>query len=170
MALKSYIFGYDYKAPCVVATGHPKNPQGIQFKQFRKGQIIQGELKHSNNKPAFVFHQGTFVIPLSVVKELVTKEIGHSADVKSYASGTSSDLSDFDQPKKPTPKIKIMDATILGAIAGVLLVYVAEKQGWISEPDKKYKLYGAIGGAALGGYMVYRTSPKKQTVIRTKKN
>lgn len=167
MALKSYIFGYDYKAPCVVATGHPKNPQGIQFKQFRKGQIIQGELKHSNNKPAFVFHQGTFVIPLSVVKELVTKEIGHSAETKSNAPG---DLSDFDQPKKPTVKIKMMDAAILGGLAGVLLVYVSEKQGWISEPDKKYKLYGAIGGAALGAYLIHRTSPKKPSVIRTKKN
>ena len=34
----------------------------------------------------------------------------------------------------------------------VVGVYVAEKQGWIAEPDKKYKLYGALIGAAGAAY------------------
>jgi hypothetical protein len=162
MAQKSYIFTKDFKSPMVVATGLAHNPQSIKFKRFQKGQIVRGEIKHANNKPAFILVNGVCVVPLDVVKELVTKAVVSNADGGS------------DAPKKakkvvvPTnPKVRYVDAMILGAIVGALGVYLAEKQGWIGEPDRKYKLYGALGGAALASYIVYRTNnarPKVQIV------
>ena len=75
MALKSYILTKDFKSPYVTSTGLPHNPQAIRFKQFKKGEVITGEMKHANNKPAFVLVNGVCVVPLEVIKELVTKEI-----------------------------------------------------------------------------------------------
>lgn len=165
MAQKSYIFTRDYKSPMVVATGMAHNPQSIKFKKFQKGEIVRGELKHANNKPAFLLVNGVCVVPLDIVKELVTKEVVSNAEGSSTAS--------FPKPKKikvPTnPKVRYADAMILGAIVGVIGVYVAEKQGWIGEPDRKYKLYGALGGAALASYIVYRTNnakPKVQVISK----
>jgi hypothetical protein len=167
MAQKSYILTRDYKSPMVVATGMAHNPTSIKFKKFQKGQIVRGELKHANNKPAFILVNGVCVVPLDLVKELVTKE------VVSNASGGGSSFPDS-KPKKvkvPTnPKVRYADAMILGAIVGALGVWVAEKQGWIAEPDRKYKLYGALGGAALAAYVVYRTNnarPKVQIVSKS---
>ena len=161
MAQKSYIFTHDFKAPYVTATGMPHNPQAIKFKRFQKGQIARGELKHANNKPAFLLVNGVCVVPLDIVKELVTKAV-------SNADG-SAPVSDKPKVVKvPTnPKVRYADAMIIGAIVGVVGVYVAEKQGWIAEPDKKYKLYGALIGAAGAAYIVYRTNnakPKVQVV------
>ena len=161
MAQKSYIFTHDFKAPYVTATGMPHNPQAIKFKRFQKGQIARGELKHANNKPAFLLVNGVCVVPLDILKELVTKAVSN-ADGAAPVS---------DKPKVvkvPTnPKVRYADAMIIGAIVGVVGVYVAEKQGWIAEPDKKYKLYGALIGAAGAAYIVYRTNnakPKVQVV------
>jgi len=168
MAQKSYIFTKDYKSPMVVATGLAHNPQSIKFKRFQKGEIIRGELKHANNKPAFLLVNGVCVVPLDIVKELVTKE------VVSNASGSTSSEPKVKKIKVPTnPKVRYADAMILGAIVGVVGVYVAEKQGWIAEPDRKYKLYGALGGAVLAAYIVYRTNnakPKVQVIKNTEED
>jgi hypothetical protein len=167
MAQKSYIFTHDYKAPYVQITGIPHNPQAIKMKKFSKGDIIRGELKHANNKPAFILVNGVCVVPLDVVKELVTKEVVSGAD------GNSSKES---KPKSkvisiPTnPKVRYADAIIIGAIIGAASAYLAEKQGWISEPDRKNKLYGAGIGALAAAYIVYRTNnakPKIQVVKTT---
>lgn len=159
MAQKSYIFTRDYKSPMVVGTGLAHNPTAIKFKKFQKGQIARGELKHANNKPAFLLVNGVCVVPLDIVKELVTKE------VVSNAVGTASDEPKVKKVKVPTnPKVKYGDAVILGAIVGVIGVYIAEKQGWIAEPDRKYKLYGALAGAALAAYVVYRANNAKPKV------
>lgn len=170
MAQKSYIFTQDYKAPYVTVTGLAHNPQKIQLKKFHKGEIVRGELKHANNKPAFLLVNGVCVVSLDVVKELVTKA------VVSHADGTTSPQASA-KPKKvvlPTnPKVNYIDAMIIGAIAGIAGVYVAEKQGWITEPDRKYKLYGAAIGAAAAGYIVYRTKygkPKVQIIKQESEN
>ena len=163
MAQKSYIFTHDFKAPYVTATGMPHNPQAIKFKRFQKGEIVRGELKHANNKPAFLLVNGVCVVPLDIVKELVTKAVSN-AD----GGGSSFPESKPKVVKVPTnPKVRYADAMIIGAIIGVVGVYVAEKQGWIAEPDKKYKMYGALAGAVAAAYVVYRTSngkPKVQVV------
>ena len=167
MAQKSYIITHDFKAPYVQVTGLPHNPQAIKMKQFRKGEIIKGELKHANNKPAFILVNGVCVVPLDVVKELVTKAVVSGAD-----GSTSTDS----KPKTkvitvPTnPKVRYADAIIIGAVIGAIAAYFIEKQGWIGEPDKKNKLYGAAIGAVAASYIVYRTNnakPKVQVVKTT---
>ena len=161
MAQKSYIFTHDYKAPYVVVTGMAHKPQSIKMKQYRKGDIVRGELKHSNNKPAFVLVNGVGVVALDVIKELVTKA------VISHADGSTSIES---KPKASkvmvatNPKVRYVDAMIIGSIVGIIAVVVAEKQGWISEPDSKYKLYGGALGAVAAAYIVYRTNNAKPKV------
>jgi hypothetical protein len=149
MALKSYIVIADIKTPYVQGTGVPHRPQEVRFKLIRKGEIIKGELKHANNKPAFVLVNGTLVVPLSAVKELVTKEITSNVD------GIAKD--DKAPMKLPSiNKVKYVDAIIVGALLGVGGAYLSEKQGWLGEPDKKNKLYGALIGGAVALYGLYR--------------
>lgn len=169
MALKSYIITHDVKSPYIVATGLPHNPQEVRLKLFRKGQVVKGELKHANNKPAFLLVNGVCVIGLDVVKELVTKEINSNASGGTTTSaakvidktvGLSKDNSN--------PKVRYIDAMIVGALLGVGAVFLADKQGWIKEPDKKHKLYGAIGGAIVGYYFMYRKKTQKPKFKLTK--
>ena len=164
MALKSYVLKQDMKVPYVVNTGHAARPTQVKFKRFRKGEIITGEMKHANNAPAFILVQGVLPVPVWAVKELISKEI------VSHADGTES-LQDKTISAPPTnvdkyPKIKVTDAVILGAILGALGVYIAEKKGLIKEPEKKNKLYGAVGGAAIFGYIAFRM--KKKTTKKLK--
>lgn len=159
MALKSYIVTQDFKSPVVRVTGVPHKPQEIRFKRFRKGEIIKGELKHANNEPAFILVGGACVVPLNVVKELVTKEI------VSNAEGTE-EKPPIKITPKAGPRMKYLDAVIVGSLLGVGGAYLAEKQGWIAMPDKKNKIYGALIGAAVGLYFVYRfklNKPKPNT-------
>jgi hypothetical protein len=154
MALKSYVVTQDYRSPFVRMTGRPNRPQEVKFKSFRKGDIVNGELKHANNAPAFVLVQGTLVFPLSVVKEVVTKEIVsevEGGEAKPEAKKIS---------LQSMSKVKYIDAIVVGGLAGFGGVFLAEKQGWIVSPDKKNRIYGAIGGALLGIYLVYRTKNK----------
>ena len=161
MAIKSYIVTQNFKSPYVQVTGRPDRPQAIKFKQFRRGDIVKGELKHANNQPAFVLAEGTLVLPLEVVKELVTKEI------VSYASGsTESQLPKASEVVKlsTNPKVQYIDAALIGAIIGFGGVYFAEKKNWLPvDADKRMKIYGALVGAALGAYLVYRFKSNKQT-------
>jgi len=170
MAQKSYIITHDFKAPYVQITGIPHNPQAIKMKKFSKGDIIRGELKHANNKPAFILVNGVCVVPLDVVKELVTKEVVSGADGNSSKESKSKSK----VISIPTnPKVRYADAIIIGAIIGAAGAYLAEKQGWISEPDKKNKLYGAGIGALTAAYIVYRTNnakPKIQVVKTTEED
>ena len=163
MAQKTYIVTHDFNAPYVRVTGIPHKPQEIKAKRFRKGDIIKGELKHANNKPAFILVGSGCIVPLDVVRELTTKAIGGTTPTPKKSSFTGG--STTKKVSVPTnPKVRYADAMVIGAIIGVAAVFVAEKQGFIGEPDKKYKLYGAIGGALAGAYLVYRTSNAKPKV------
>lgn len=165
MALESYILTTNVTTPIVRATGIPHKPQAIDMKRLRKGDIIKGELKHANNKPAFVLVDGVMVVPIGSVKKLVTK------DIVSPANGQDESNVDGESKQKSTviktlPKVKYIDAIVVGALIGVGSVYLAEKQGWIPEVDKKNKLYGAILGAALGTYLLYRFKPQGTIKIK----
>lgn len=163
MAVESYIIVNNCKVPYVVGTGLPHKPQEIRMKQFRKGDIIKGELKHANNQPAFVLVGGALPVPISCVKKVVTKEVVSGAD------GTKEESKD----KKPilakstNPKVQYLDAMLIGALLGVGAIYLAEKQGWITAPDKKYKLYGGVAGALLGCYAVFRFKSNKPPVKKS---
>ena len=147
----------DFVTPVVIATGQPHRPTQIMKKKFVKGQIITGEIKTANGRPSFVLHKGTMMIPLSVIKQVITKDIQIGADgVK-------------DEIKKTNPKVEVKlvksqdqknkmyaDGVIVGALLGFASVILAEKQGWIANVDKKTKITGAVIGAAVGCYFVYR--------------
>jgi len=164
MALKSYILTNDWKAPYVTATGHPKNPQAIRFKQFKKGTIIKAELKHANNKPAFLLVSGVCVVPLNVVKELVTKEIISNVDGQGSIKNAVVEKVGGSSKANTNPKVRYIDSAIIGAIVGFGGVILAEKQGWLTEVNSKYRLYGAIGGALLLTYVVYRSKTYKRNL------
>lgn len=163
MAQKTYIFTNDCKAPYVEVTGMPHKPQEIKFLKFRRGDQVRGELKHANNKPAFILGPKNAIIPLDVVKELVTKAV--VGDTNSQANSSFTGSSETKKVSVPTnPKVRYIDAMLMGSVLGLVAVVIAEKQGWISEPDSKYKWYGAGLGAVAAAYVVYRTSNAKPKV------
>jgi hypothetical protein len=149
---KSYVLIQDFKAPYVVATGMAHQPSKIMLKKYVKGQIIEGQIIISKGQPSILLVSGIIPIPVTVLREVVTKEI-----VNSNASGGAK--SPTISPNKVVVKntnTRYLDAGIIGAILGAAAVYLAEKQNWIAVPDKKYKLYAAAAGAFLGMYIVYR--------------
>ena len=160
MALKSYQLTQNFRSPYVVATGLPHKPQQIRFKTFKKGDVIKGELKHANNEPAFVLVAGTLVVPVGMIKEVVTKEISSNAEGDKKEETTETKPKENKIVVKKTANIKYIDALLIGAVVGVGGVYIAEKQNWITSLDNKNKIYGAVGGALLGLYIVYRMKNK----------
>jgi hypothetical protein len=146
----------DFVTPYVVSTGMPHKPTRICKKKFKKGEIITGEIKTANGKPAFVLHKGVMVVPLSVVKQVITKDLDVSNAVGDNIAKSNPKVEvRLGATKKNTDK-QYIDALVIGAIVGFAGVILAEKQGWIAVVDKKNRLYGAIGGAILGAYIVYR--------------
>jgi hypothetical protein len=157
---KSYVLIQDFRAPYVIATGMPHKPSKIMLKKFNKGEIINGELKTANGKPSFVLVNGVIPIPVTMLHEVITKEIVSSANgtgtITTSVSGTKklSESPTVVEVKKTNTRY--LDSAILGAILGFGAVYLAEKKGWIPAEEKKNKMYGAIGGAILGMYLIYR--------------
>lgn len=147
---KSYVLIQDFKAPYVVATGMAHNPSKIMLKKYIKGQIVEGQIIISKGQPSILLVAGIIPIPVSVLKEVVTKEI-----VQSNASGDGKGVTPNKVIIKKT-NTRYLDAGIIGAILGAGAIYLAEKQNIIATSDKKYKLYGALAGAVLGMYIVYR--------------
>ena len=146
----------DFVTPYVVSTGMPHKPTRICKKKFKKGEIITGEIKTANGKPAFVLHKGVMVVPLAVVKQVITKDLDVSNAVGDNIAKSNPKVEvRLGATKKDTNK-QYIDALVIGAIVGFAGVILAEKQGWIAVVDKKNRLYGAIGGAILGAYIVYR--------------
>jgi len=162
----------DFKTPYVVSTGMPHKPTKIMTKNFKKGDIICGELKESKGKPAFVLYKGVMVIPLNVIKKVVTMDINTQTS-SANGVGTSGSSEEPAVRVQQTPKTvaeakkkaglnKYLDAVILGAILGYGVTYFAEKKGWLpTAVDQKNKLIGASIGALGGAYMVYRFKSSK---------
>lgn len=152
---KTYILTKDVKCPIVDGHNYTHKPLQVKTKLFRRGQIVRGELKHADNKPAFILVGAMCVIPIDAVKELQGK------DIESRFDGADMEKKKVDLKKiKENPKIKYMDALIIGGLLGFVGVYYAEKKGYLTSEDNKYKIYGAIGGALFGMYLVYRNQSK----------
>jgi hypothetical protein len=171
--MKSYVLKENFRAPYVVATGMPHNPQAIKSRLFKKGDIVKGELKHVNNVPAFILVNGALPIDVSYIKEVQTKDIVEMIPLdkegKSSADGEATttpkeESKTLEMLKSANPKVKYMDAVIIGGLVGIAGVYLANKQGWIPELQKKHYLIGGIAGAVLSSYLVYRFTAPKQTV------
>lgn len=164
---KSYVVTEDMKTPLVRMTGHPRNPQRIEYKEFKKGSIVNGVMQYANGKPAFVLVAGALTFPLNTIKEVVTKDV---------VSNTTGEPTDKDKVANPTtkkdttppvnPKVKYIDALLIGAVVGAVGVHFAEKKGYIPVPDPKYKLYGAIAGGIIAWYIVYRQQQTKQPIVK----
>ena len=159
---KNYIVTHDFRSPYVMQTGIPHKPTKIEFRTFKRGQIVAGILiKTNDGKPAYVLYNGTFVLPLSNIKEMVTKDV-----VMSMEGDKKNQTSAAPLPKVTNPKLKYMDALLIGGIAGAVIVFVAQKRNWITEQDHMYKAYGAAAGAALALYFVYRKNNKNKITIK----
>jgi hypothetical protein len=165
---KSYIVTKDVNSPVVVGSQTAHKPAQVRFRKFRKGQVVQGELKHANNKPSFVLVGAMCVVPIDCVKELTGK------DIESNYTGADMD----EQKEKPTvikmsnPKIKYLDALLIGSAVGFLGVHLAEKQGYLTPNEElpmKNKLIGAGIVGLLAVYIVYRNQ-STQTITKTKTN
>ena len=168
---KAYIVKENFKAPFVVATGIAHKPQRVEYKPFRKGQIIKGEMKLNNGKPAFILVGGIVPVECKFVNELSQKEIttgGSNTENTSNASGGSEKQMNQVDLKPTNPKVKYIDAMLIGALVGAVAVHFAEKKGYIPVPDQKNKLYGALAGALLSWYIVYRQQANKKLEIKVK--
>lgn len=160
---KTYIITQTVDSPVVISSQTAHKPAQVKMKRFRKGQIVQGELKHADNKPAFVLVGKMCVIPLECLKELEGKEI------VSQFSG-----SDMDEKKKEAEKTEVvkvtnakvqyLDAILIGGGIGFVGTHYAIKKGWIQTEDSKARIYGALLGAAMGAYFVFRSQAQKASV------
>jgi len=151
---KSYVLIQDFKAPYVIATGMAHKPSKIMLKKYTKGEIINGELKNANGRPSFVLVSGVIPVPVTMLHEVITKEIVSDASGQKRISANPNATSNVVTVKKQNTRF--LDAAIVGAILGFGLIYLAEKKGWIKVEEKKNKMYGAIGGAVLAMYIIYR--------------
>jgi hypothetical protein len=163
---KTYIITKDVKVPMVVNSGQAHRPAQVRYKTFRKGEMVQGELKHQNNQPAFVLVGKMGVLPLNCVQEVTSLPI-------SGADGSTT--SEVGETKKEVvvqtnPKVKYGDALIIGALVGFIGVHLAQKYNYINSEDNKLKLYGALGGGLLGMYLVYRNMNNAKPTPKVSKN
>jgi len=164
MKEKPYIVTRDFQAPYVVATGIMHKPQRVEYKKFRKGQIIKGVMKFSNGKPAFVLVGGVLPVEIGCLADITTNEI-----VVSNVEGPTDQKPLKDKVTNLNPKVKFIDAMLIGALVGAVGIHLAEKKGLIKTPDEKNKIYGAIVGGLLAWYIVYRqtTEKKKEPITKT---
>lgn len=157
----TFVITHDFKTPYVRSTNDPRKPTEIKAKVFRRGEIISGEMQYNNGKPSFVLFNGVCVVPLSVIKAVVTKEI------LSNSSGPgNTDMPGTEDNKKKivekNPKIRYADAAIVGALIGLGAVYLANKKAWITVPNKNHYLIGAGIGVAGAVYFMYRRANSKK--------
>jgi hypothetical protein len=166
---KTYILIKDVKCPIIDGHNYTHKPIQVKTKTFRKGQIVRGELKHSDNKPAFILVGSMCVIPVDAVKELTGKDV-----TSKFAGGDMDEKPKTIEQnsttilKQKNPKIAYIDAIIIGGVLGFVGMYYAEKKELISTEDNKLKMYGAIGGALAGLYIVYRNRANQITKIDKK--
>ena len=152
---RSYVLTQDFSSPKVMGTNSPIKPIKVGLKRFRKGEIIQGEMKLENGRPAFLLYRGSIVVPITVLKEVVTKDI-----IQGYSGFDATNAGD----SKVLPKIqpikskqaRYLDGIFIGGIAGLVAGIIAQKKYGMEDPEHKNKAYFAIGGAVLGAFFVYR--------------
>lgn len=155
-----------FKSP-LVYTGavNPKRQGLVRYITFKKGSQIIAEMKRkSNGEPDFVLYRGRIVVPITAVKELVTKQIINSNADGGLVAGEKRLV------VESKSKVGYIDTAIIGAILGFGAMILAEKKGWISEPENSkvphpYKLTGAGIGAALGIYYKYRKNVKSNIKV-----
>ena len=107
---------------------------------------------------------GVCVVPLNVIKELITKDVISNIDGEGSIKNKVVENIGGSSKANSNPKVRYIDSAIIGAIVGFAGVILAEKQGWLIEVNTKYRLYGAVGGALLLTYVVYRSKTNKRNL------
>jgi hypothetical protein len=160
---KTYIITKTVDSPMVISSQTAHKPAQVKMKRFRKGQIVQGELKHAENQPAFVLVGRMCVIPLECVKELEGKEI-----VSKFSGSDMDEKKEQEKKAEPitvsNPKVQYLDAILMGGAIGFVGTHYAIKKGWLQTEDSKARIYGAVLGAVLGAYLVFRSQAQKATL------
>ena len=168
---KSFVVVKDFQTPQVFQTGYSHSPAKIGWRRFKKGALLKGELKTADGKPSFILVGKMTVVPIDCVKEVVTRDVktsNFSSDDDTAAKAANEDkVKEYMQ--KTAPKIQYMDAILLGAVAGGLGWYFAEKKGWVDNLNPKNRLYAAGGGALLAWYFVYRYNNRKRKPVKISK-
>lgn len=154
MQAERYILTKNVRTPVVINTPYPHKPTAIKYKEFREGETIKGVVqKGRDGKPRFIIVKGMYVIPAHAVRLLVTKNIG---EPNSNASGKDAGEKLEQYAKGGNPRVKYMDAALVGALVGVTAVFFAQKKGWLTPPSKSNLVYGALGAAGLSMYVIFR--------------
>jgi hypothetical protein len=171
--MAKYIVVKSFKSPVVYSGGsHPKLRSQVKYAFFKKGQVISGTLKvKENGDPDYIIHKRAVVVPISAVKELVTKEMISNAD------GETDLIKKQVENKilgKETNKVRFIDSAIIGGVIGVAIVWYAEKKGWVKEQEDakiphQNKLIGLLVGGLLGAYYTHRKNIKTGIkIVKTK--
>tara|TARA_R110000764_G_scaffold542_5_gene2062 strand:- start:2951 stop:3463 length:513 start_codon:yes stop_codon:yes gene_type:complete len=165
----TYIVTKSFSTPEVYNTGSSYQQAQIGNKRFRKGEIIKGEIKTANGKPAFLLVGRMTIVPLANIRKLVTQKVTGNSAISSSAEGKDSDtIKKYTQASK-VPKIKYLDAILIGGVIGGVGFFAAEKQGLITSTNPKHKLYAAGAGALLAFYAVYRIQQSKVKALKISK-
>jgi len=169
----TYIVTKSFSTPEVYNTGSSYKQAQIGNKRFRKGEIIKGEIKTANGRPAFLLVGRMTIVPLSNIRKLVTQKVtGNSAisGEKSLKGSTDDTMLSTYTKKSTIPKIKYLDAVLIGGVLGGVGWFAAEKKGLITSTNPKNKLYAAGVGALLAFYAVYRLQQSKIKAQKIKRN
>lgn len=152
---KSYVLTQDFESPKVMGTNSPRQPIKVGLCKFRKGQIIQGAMQKENGKPAYLLYRGSIVVPITVLKEVVTKDI-----IQGYSGFDATQANDSKILPKLEPvkskQARYLDGILIGGIAGLIAGIVAQKKYGMEDPEHKNKMYLALAGSAIGAFLVYR--------------
>jgi hypothetical protein len=167
---KSYIVTKKFDAPYVVGTGMAHRPTRVQKRTFRKGQVItNGVMQYTNGQPAFLLVHGVMPIPLECIKEVVAKDVV-SSSFEGQSAPKTKEPKKIKSPLPPSsnPKVKYIDALLIGGLVGLVGVHLAQKKGYLPCQDPKCKLYGALAGGLIAWYVVYRQSTNVPAKVESK--
>lgn len=170
MGKKTYVVVKDFQTPQVFQTGYSHSPAKIGWRRLKKGQMIKGEMKTENGKPAFILMGKMTVVPINCVKEVVTKNVENTSgfsDDDSAAPPKTDKVKEY--MKKTQPKIQYMDAILLGAVVGGVGWWYAERQGWVDNINPKAKIVAAGVGAGVAWYFIYRYNNRNIKRVKVSK-
>lgn len=163
MKKKRFIVTQDFRSPNIARDGGAHAPHQVGWRQFKKGEQFNGELIMEGGKPKFAMAPGALMIPLSVVKEVVAKDVILSNAEGDDKQGVINTITV--NAKKGASKFKLIDAAIFGALAGFAGYTYAVKKQYIAIDTPKHKMIAIGVTAGIFAYAVYRfsnsTKPEK---------
>jgi hypothetical protein len=159
--LSTFKFKTNYKAPRVIYTNHIKQPQTVQYKAYKKGQEIVGEIKKTEGtSESFVVADGGFIIPMNVLESN-----DFASKVKQQNNFNGEDSLKMNPKNMSSLKQNAVDYSksfVVGGLIGLCGVFFAETKGWIAEPRTRNKVIGIVLGATLLSYATFKIKKFKE--------